>query len=273
MTTPPELPPEARDSAAAAGPAGGLAGRGLSGTAPAPIWRHPEFAAGARDMAATALGIAAWGLVTGMAMMKSGMGLPLALMMSLLVFAGSAQLATMPLIASGAPLWVIWATAACVNLRFVIFSATWRPYLIGYPRWQRLRMAYFTADLNYVMFMRRFPKPEPAAEQMPYFWGGALVNWGSWHIASLVGIFAADAIPPHWGVGFAGTLALAGLMASLLASRAAWVAAGVAGCAAVAAYALPLKLNMVVAISAAVAIGLLIDHSSARPAAPADDAT
>jgi predicted branched-subunit amino acid permease len=224
-------------------------------------------------MAGTAVGIFAWGLVTGMAMIKSGMGLPLALAMSLLVFAGSAQLATMPLIASGAPLWVIWATAACVNLRFVIFSAAWRPYLIVYPRWQRLRIAYFTADLNYVMFMRRFPKPEPAPEQMPYFWGGTLANWGSWHIASLIGIFAADAIPTQWGIGFAGTLALLGLSASLLVGRAAWVAAGVAGSAAVAAYALPLKLNIVVAIAAAVAVGLLIDHKRGRPPQPAQDAT
>lgn len=224
-------------------------------------------------MAGTAVGIAAWGLVTGMAMMKSGMGLPLALAMSLLVFAGSAQLATMPLIAAGAPLWVIWATAACVNLRFVIFSAAWRPYLIAYPRWQRVRIAYFTADLNYVMFMRRFPEPRPSPEQMPYFWGGTLMNWGSWHVSSLIGIFAADAIPAHWGIGFAGSLALAGLMASLLVSRASWVAAAVASCAAVAAYALPLKLNIVVAIAAAVAIGLMIDHTAPKPPAPAEDAT
>jgi predicted branched-subunit amino acid permease len=234
-----------------------------------PIWRHPEFAAGMRDMAGIAVGIAAWGLVTGMAMVQSGMGLPLALLMSLIVFAGSAQLATMPLIASGAPVWVIWATAACVNLRFVIFSASWRPYVIGFPRWQRLRLAYFTADLNYVLFMRRFPEPKPAPEQMPYFWGGALTNWGSWHAASILGIVLADAIPGHWGIGFAGTLALLGLLASLLVSRAAWIAAAVAGAAAVAAYALPLKLNIVVAIAAAVAIGLLIDRGWPQLAVPA----
>jgi len=214
-------------------------------------------------MSGIAVGIGAWGLVTGMAMAQSGMGLPLALAMSLFVFAGSAQLATMPLIASGAPLWVVWATAACVNLRFVIFSASWRPYLIGLPFRQRLRIAYFTADLNYVMFMRRFPDPRPDARQLPYFWGGSLTNWGSWQLSSLSGIALADAIPAHWGIGFAGTLALLGLLASLLTTPAAWMAAVLAGTAAVAAYALPLKLNIVVAIAAAVAIGLLLER--ARP--------
>lgn len=219
------------------------------------------------------MGIAAWGLVAGVAMGKSGLPLALMVFMSLTVFAGSAQLAALPLMASGAPTWVAWATATCVNLRFVIFSAQWRPYFIHYPRSLRLRLAYFTADLNYVMFMRRFPEPRPAPEQLPYFWGGAATNWTAWHVPSLTGIFLADAIPVHWGIGFAGTLALLGLGLSLLNDRATGVAGLVAGCAAVAAYALPLKLNILVAIAAAVAIGLLMDHSTPRPPAAAEDRT
>ncbi len=99
----------------------------LAQSTPPPLWRHPEFARGARDMAGVSLGIAAWGLLTGVAMAKSGLPLPLALLMSLLVFAGSAQLAVLPLMTGGAPLWVVWATAFCVNLRFIVFSAGWRP--------------------------------------------------------------------------------------------------------------------------------------------------
>lgn len=224
-------------------------------------------------MAGIALGIAAWGLVTGVTMVKSGLPVPLAVLMSLVVFAGTAQLAALPLIASGAPIWVVWATAACLNLRFVIFSATWRPYFAGYPLAQRVRLAYFTADLNYVLFMRRFPKPEPSPEQLPYFWGGAALNWCSWQVPSMIGIFAGEAIPTEWGLGFAGTVALVGLMCSLLTDKASVAAAGVAGCAALAAYALPLKLNIVVAIAAAVAIGLLLDHTSPRAPAPLDDET
>ena len=236
----------------------------------APTWRHPEFAQGVRDMAGIAVGIFAWGLVTGVAMAGSGMGLPLAVAMSVLVFAGSAQLATMPLIAASAPLWVVWLTALCVNLRFVIFSATWRHYFRGLPLGQRLRLAYFTADLNFVLFMRRYPEQAPAPGQLPYFWGGSLTNWVSWQVSSLLGIFGAEFIPASWGLGFAGTLALLALVCSLLSDRTAWVTAGVAACAAVAAYAWPLKLNIVVAIAAAVAAGLLMDHLA--PAAPAPSA-
>ncbi len=230
-----------------------------------PAWRHPEFARGAREMTGISLGIGAWGLVTGVAMVKSGLGIPLSLAMSAFVFAGSAQLAALPLMAQGAPLWVVWATAFCVNLRFVIFSAGWRPYFGALPFRQRMTLAYFTADLNYVCFMRRFPSPGAMPGQLAYFWGGVAVNWSAWQVLSLVGIVLADVIPTEWGVGFAGTLALMGLTGTLLVDRGTWIAAAVAACAAFAAFALPFHLNIVVAIAAAIGIGVLIDHFTPPP--------
>jgi predicted branched-subunit amino acid permease len=235
------------------------------------IWQHPEFSRGARDSVDVAVGIAAWGLITGVAMGNSGMSPWLMVAMSLFVFAGSAQLAVLPLMSSGAPLWVVWATALCVNLRFVIFSAQWRPYLVGYPLATKLKVAYLTADLNLVLFLRRFggsAEPKPAPEHLPYIWGGIATNWMAWQVPSLIGIFAASSVPLHWGFGFAGTLALLGISLSLLNDRATGVAAAVAGCAAVAAYALPFKLNIVVAIAAAVAMGLLMDHGPLKPRPP-----
>jgi predicted branched-subunit amino acid permease len=223
-------------------------------------------------MLGTSIGIGAWGLITGVAMGKSGLPLPLMVMMSLLVFAGSAQLAVLPLLSHGAPTWVVWATALCVNLRFVIFSAQWRPYFIGYPWWHRMRLMYFTADLNYVLFMRRFPEPRPDPAQLPYFWGGVVTNWLAWQVPSMIGLLLADVVPVHWGFGFAGTLALLGVGLSLLTDRATGVAGAVAACAAVAAFALPFKLNIVVAIAAAVAMGLLIEHTAARRATSAQGA-
>ncbi|MBI3367721.1 MAG: AzlC family ABC transporter permease [Burkholderiales bacterium] len=228
--------------------------------ATAPIWRHPEFARGAKDMSGVALGIAAWGLVTGVTMIKSGMGLGSVLVMSLLVFSGTAQLAAVPLIASGAPIWVVWATALAINLRFVIFSAQWRPYFTDRPLKQRAVVSFFAADLNYLLFMKRFPRPKPTPENWPYFWGGALVNAGSWHVGSLVGIALGARVPPEWGLGFAGTVALLGMVYGLLSDRSTWLPAVLAGAAAVAAYALPLRMNMLVAIAAAVAMGTVIDH-------------
>jgi len=119
----------------------------------------PEFRVGMRDMWPQAPGIAAWGLMTGVAMVKSGMSGVESLLMALLVFAGSSQLAAIPLLVAGAPAWVILATGFCVNLRFVVFSLHLRPYLMHLPLWQRLTHGYLTADISYVLFTRRFPAP------------------------------------------------------------------------------------------------------------------
>ena len=222
--------------------------------------RHPEFRRGFTETIAPSLGIAAWGLVTGVAMVKSGLSLPLAILMTMVVFAGSAQLAALPLIVAGAPLWVLWATAFCVNLRFVIYSAHWRRYFGHLPRAQRVLLGYLAVDLSYVLFARRFPNPTPQPEQLPYFWGSAAWNWLSWQGASLLGIVLADRVPTEWGLGFAGVLALLGITYSLLSDKKTWIAAGVAAFVAVATFALPLKLNIVTAIAAAVAAGLLLDR-------------
>jgi predicted branched-subunit amino acid permease len=77
--------------------------------------RRPLVREGLRDTLPMAIGITAWGLVAGVAIAKSGMGVPLAVFMSLATYAGSAQIAALPLIAADAPMWVVWATTLGVT--------------------------------------------------------------------------------------------------------------------------------------------------------------
>lgn len=239
------------------------------------VFRHPEFRRGVFDSAAVAPGIAAWGLMTGVAMVNSGMSVFEASLMGVLVFAGSSQLAAIPLIASGAPMWVILATAFCVNLRFVVFSAHLRPYVVHLPLWRRLVSGYIMGDLSYVLFTTRFPHPGADAAtrsaQDAYWAGAAALNWSTWVGMSLLGTALANVIPTGWGLSFAGILALVGILCSLASTRLRLVSAGVAGAAAVAAFALPLKLNILVAIAAAVAACLLLEKTKPAVAAGAAD--
>lgn len=63
---------------------------------PRALLRHPAFADGARDIAGPALGTLALGLVTGVAMARSGLPMTVVLGLSLLVFASASQLACVP---------------------------------------------------------------------------------------------------------------------------------------------------------------------------------
>lgn len=231
---------------------------------------RPEFREGIRSSSSVAPGIAAWGLMTGVAMVKAGMSVPEAVAMTMLVYAGSSQLAAIPLLMAGAPAWVIWATGFCVNLRFVVFSLHLRDYLMHLPRWRRLVNGFLTADMSYALFIKRYPQPsaqpDARAAQESFLAGNYFLTWVSWCGASLVGVALGNLIPAAWGLGFAGVLCLVGVVCSLANTRLRVVAAVVAGVAAVAAYALPLKLNVVAAIFVAVLACLWLEGRTPPPA-------
>lgn len=244
------------------------------------LLKHPEFRVGVTQALPLLPGTAAWGVMTGVAMIKSGLSLWESVMMGVMVFAGSSQLAALPLIVGGAPMWVVLATSFCVNLRFVVFSAHLRPYFMHQKLAARLANGYFGVDLTYVMFTNRYPVP--AADdagrdaQQAYWAGNAAVNWIGWTGSGLLGIALANAIPMSWGLGFAAILSLVGVMCSLVNTPLRIVSAGVAGAAAVAAFALPFRLNILVGIAAAVAVCLVLEKSGPpkwretdKPIAPA----
>lgn len=220
------------------------------------VRQHPLFREGVFNMAPMAVGLGAWGLMTGVAMVQSGMSVIEAVAMTLLVYAGSSQLAAIPLLVAGAPAWVVLATGFCVNLRFVVFSLHLRPYLMHLPRWRRLVNGYMTADLSYVTFTRRFPKPADDAAgrvgQEAFLAGGYCITWTTWISLSLLGVALANVIPLAWGLGFAGVLSLVGILCSMATTRLRALAVLIAGATAVAVAALPFKLNIVAGIGVAV---------------------
>lgn len=234
------------------------------------LWRHPVFKQGMRDMSKVMPGMLAWGLVTGVAMTTSGLPLGVVLFMSLAVFAASAQLSAVPLMLVGAPLWVVWLTALCVNLRFVIFSAQLRTHMMTLPWHWRLMAGYLSADVTYVLTVHRYGDAPPASGEQPeplaYFMGLAVVNWAGWNLASLVGIAFAASVPADWGLAFAGTLALLALLVTLLKDPVSAWATALGGVAAVACYGLPFRLHIVVAIVVAVAAGMGLDRMARREA-------
>jgi predicted branched-subunit amino acid permease len=240
----------------------------LSGRTPAQADRRAAFAGGARAFAPAVVATAAWALVTGVAMVRSGLALGPALAMSAFVYAGSAQLASLPLIVAGAPIWVVLLTATIVNLRFVVFSAGMQPYFrhLSLPR--RLVLGYLTGDVGYLLMMRRFTGvARDAAERSAQIWffaGLAISNWLVWQALSLAGILLAHRIPPGWGMDFIGVLALITLLAPSLTEAPAVVGVLVACAVAIAGNALPLKLSVLAAVLAGVAAAMAVELAQER---------
>jgi len=227
------------------------------------------FIDGAREMSRSCVTILTWGLVTGIAMAKSTLTLYEALAMSLFVYAGVSQLAALPLIAAGLPVWMILVTSFMVNLRFVIFSLGLQAHFAYLPTWRRVLLGYCTADFSYLFFMRRYSTPPSAAEQrantkhLQMYWlmGMQTTNWVLWQIGSITGILFANQIPNSWGLEFAGAIALVAIIVPMLDRSSARWAAVTAGAVAVMTYGMPFRLNIVLAIITAIVVGMKTDKS------------
>ena len=206
------------------------------------------FRAGVMAAAPSLTGIAAWGLVVGIAMIKSHLTVAQALGMTLIVFGGSAQLAALPLIVAAAPIWVIFLTGLMINLRFVIFSVIIAPHFSHLRLHQKALWGYLTGDVSMIYFMRRFPTEKPEPGKFEYMKGLFVSNWVAWQAGSIAGIFLGHAIPDSWGVGFAGTLAILCILLPMVLNRATLVGVIAAGAVALAANHWPYKSGMLLAI-------------------------
>jgi branched chain amino acid efflux pump len=220
---------------------------------------------GALASAPLLIGIVPWGIVAGVAMVSAGLTQAQAVAMSVLVFAGSAQLAVLPLLIAKAPLWVMCATALVVNLRYVVYSAVLAPHFEHLPRGWRALLSYITVDGIFALFVGKYWPDGAGPHKHWFFLGGSLVMWGGWQIASWLGIFAGALIPPAWSLEFAATLALIAVLMPLLVDRATVCGALAAGAVALAGAKWPLNTGLLAAIAVGVAVGLAV----ARFAGPA----
>jgi predicted branched-subunit amino acid permease len=227
------------------------------------VWRL-ELRRGIRAAIPAAPGVAAWGLITGVAMVKSGLTVSWAILISVCVYAGSAQLAALPLIAAAQPFWIVALAAFATNLRFVIYSASLRPWFETYSRRRRAALGYFTGDFSFAVFVARVAREGAFAHRDAWFFGACGLNWLVWQVASILGICAATAVPSEWGLQFAGTLALLVLAIPLCLQWPGLAGATVAAPIAVVARDLPFGLGLISGIIAGIVAATLADIALER---------
>ena len=226
----------------------------------APVTPRAAFRRGMRELLPFGPGVFAWGLVTGIAMAKSGLTTAQSLGMTFLAYAGSAQLAALPLMAAFAPLWLVTLTAIIVNLRFVVYAMVLRHHLAQLSLNTRLWLGYLTGDVMFVRYSTLLEQEPDYPQRVAYFAGGATCNWIIWQVASVIGILAAGVIPAQWGLGLAGTLALIALVVPLCRERAALAGVLMSGAVAVLAHDLPLRLGLLLGIVAGCALAITLER-------------
>ena len=206
-------------------------------------------------------GVAAFGVIAGVAMVASGITPALAMLMSLLVFAGASMVAAAQLLASGSPAALVILATVFINLRFMMYSASLRQHFAREPLGWRLAIAYLQADNVYGLTLMRYADKPAAPGARYYFLGAALVVWAAWQIAVGAGIGLGAGVPAAWRLEFAAPLAFVAMTIPLLRDRAMVAAAVVAAITVIATAALPFKMSVPLAALAGIGVGLAFERS------------
>ena len=220
--------------------------------------RH-EFSAGLTAVVPMLVGAIPFGLIYGVLAIQAGIPPSLALAISCIVFAGSAQFMLTQLVAAGTPGALMVLSIGIVNLRHALYSAALAKALAHLPlRWKML-LAYLLTDEAYATVLRRFESDASPATRHWYLLGAGFGLWFTWQLSCAAGIALGGQIPASWSLDFAGTLTFIAIVVPLLRDRAVWAAMVVAGAVSVGAFALPFKLAIVAAALSGMAAGVLVE--------------
>ena len=214
------------------------------------------------------VGLIPWALVVGMAMTSVGFTTAQAMGMNIIVFAGTAQLGTLPLIAADAPVWLIITTALALNLRFVIFSAAIAPGFRGVGAPGRWLAGHVLTDGVFAVCLDKLLHVEDPAWRLGYYLAPALWAWVLWQVFALTGIYAAGFIPKTWSLEFMATIALITLLVPMAKVRPMLIAALVGGASATLLRNMPLRLGVVIGICAGIAAGFAAEHFEEKASKP-----
>jgi len=220
---------------------------------------HPQYLAAVKACLPVLPGVLAFAAISGVAMVAAGMPHYMAMAMSVLVYAGSSQLAALQLISSGTPLAIAILAGLVINLRFSIYSLSIAPHLAAAgPRWKPL-LSYLLSDNGYAMSIRGYERPLERADKVWYYVGCCSAIWITWQIGTFTGIVLGTRIPAGWHLEFSIVLTFLGIVAPTIRDRAVAAAACAAGVTAVLAWPLPLRLGLLIAAAAGIAAGILVE--------------
>lgn len=219
-----------------------------------------EFGAGARDTIPMMVGAAPFGVIFGTLAATGPLHGWTVQLMSLAVFAGSAQFIALGLIAGHASFAVIWATTFIVNLRHILYSATLAPYVAHLPERWRWTLGGFMTDEVFAVSYAHYQRSAPGETGPYYFLGSGVSMYVNWQIWTVIGLLFGSAFPglQSKGLDFAMVATFIAIIVPQLVALRFIAAALAAGVLSFAWSGWPYKLGLLAAVAVGVAVGMVL---------------
>lgn len=230
-----------------------------------------EMLDGLWTIAPTLPGAIPFGFVAGIVGANAGLTALENIAHSMIIFAGTAQIASMQLAANHAAFIVIVATGIAINLRFLMYSASLAPHLGRLALHERLIAGYLMTDQSYALSILRFTTTEVAGTPMDdrakfrFYMGGAVAMWLVWQCSVATGIVLGTRVPENWSLDFAVPLSFIALVIPGIRDRSTIFAALFGGGVALAARDLPFNFGLFAGGLCGIAAGYLHETYFAMP--------
>jgi len=191
------------------------------------------FLQGVKDCVPTLLSYLSIGFAAGVVGQTAGLSAMEIALMSLLLYAGSAQFIAAGMIAVQSPASAIIMTILFVNLRHLLMSAALSPYFKQLSPMRNMMIGSLLTDETFGVAINKAMRSHSIGERWMH--GLNVTAYANWLIANLAGAFFGQWItdPQRYGLDFALTAMFIGLLVTALISRS------------------KLLLNITVAVSAA----------------------
>ncbi|MET0292555.1 MAG: AzlC family ABC transporter permease [Steroidobacteraceae bacterium] len=154
------------------------------------------FRAGLLGVLPLTVGLVPFGVVVGVTAQAHGLSLLEALLMSGLVFAGSAQILCLSAWTIPAAALAAGITSLVMNLRFMLMGpllAPWLDQLHGARRWGSL---FFVVDQNWAVALREI---NGGARDAAWFLGSGVNLWCCWVATTALGYLLGRIVAPEAG--------------------------------------------------------------------------
>lgn len=161
--------------------------------------RH-AFARGALDIIPLSLATAPWGLLAGSMAIEAGLSAAQGQAMSLIVFAGAAQLVGIGMLKGGAGFLSIMLTTLLLTSQHLLYSMSMRPTISPLRARWRMPLGFLLTDEFYALCHQQ----QGHLFNRWYALGVGLTFYVAWNLFTLAGILLGKAIPglEHLGLEF-----------------------------------------------------------------------
>lgn len=149
-------------------------------------------AQGVVDIMPLSLAVVPWGILCGSLAISSGLSSLQAQLMSLLVFAGAAQLAGISIIGAGGTASSIYSSTFVISSRHLLYSAVFREHVQSYSFAVRSALAFFLTDEMFAVTIAHIERHRRFS--LAYALSSGICFYVIWNLATFVGIVAGQQV-------------------------------------------------------------------------------